>query len=210
MLPSKSASTSNIRTEGLRKISIQSSQIKLAPPRTHTVHETQMHRKQSQARKGIKGKAQKPLGTGRQVERNNHQPDKGNCQRPRGKNPQNKGSASRGHTKAQGKANTHNGIPGNTAALQKDTKSMRGAGHGGIDRNRPTKRPHPGSTEPHPRENGCRKEDPQQTREVRQQATTGCEREDGPKLKKLENKSQETKDNPGPRDTTGVEDQLPF
>ena len=211
MLPSKSASTSNIRTEGLREISIQSSQRKLAPPRTHIVHETQMHRKQCQARKGTKGKAHKPLGTGRQVERNNHQPDKGNCQRQRGKNPQNKGSASRGHTKAQGKANTHNGIPGKTAAPQKDTKSMRGSGHGGTDRNRPTKQPHPGkSTEPHPRETGVARRNPQQTRKAREQATTGCEREDGPKLKKLENKKQEIKDIPGPRDTAGVEYQLPF
>ena len=56
MLPSKSASTSNIRTEGLREISIQSSQIKLAPPRTHTVHETQMHRNNAKPGKELKAR----------------------------------------------------------------------------------------------------------------------------------------------------------
>ena len=126
MLPSKSASTSNIRTEGLREISIQSSQRKLAPPRTHSVHETQMHRKPCHARKGTKGKAHKPLGEGRQVERNNHQPDKSHCQRQRGTNPQNKGSASRRQTNAQGNANIHNGIPGNYRARSKRTPSLEG------------------------------------------------------------------------------------
>ena len=48
---------------------------------------------------------------------------------------------------------------------------------------------------------------PQQTRKAREQATAGCEREDGPKLKKHESMNPEIKDTSGPIETEQADKQ---
>ena len=147
-----------------------------------------MHRKQCNARKVQKAR-HKPLGAGRQVERNNHQPNKSNCQR-QGKHPQ---------------WNSRE-IP---SAQQKDTKSKRGSGHGGPDRNCPTTQPHPGkSTETHPRETGPGLQGGTHNRQgrpgSRRQWDANGMMDQTQEACKQESRDQDT---PGPRDTEPADKQ---